>query len=123
MNSQPFKLGLDVIDDFGFLYFDKNIQYNGTERFSISHPRNWPSKYFVLRANDLNEMLWKIEKIRRSTPKELEISVKHIGLRPDKNIPISKYFSEICIHQPDQSISFLSFWDATYTGKYIIEGE
>ena len=54
--------------------------------------------YFLIRARNEDEMAKKIWTVIERTPKTKDVAIYHIGYRPDKIIPVARYFVEIGIY-------------------------
>ena len=72
MSSAPFCLGIPVVDSIP--------NASGT---------------YILRSKSCREAIQEIERLRQSLSTKDRISVYWIGNRPDKPIPISRYFVEV----------------------------
>ena len=79
MSSKPFKMGLKIIDK----------PWQG-----------YPS-HFILRAASKEDAERKIREITVREPRSAEIHVEHMGFRPDRPVPVAKYFCEITIKGND----------------------
>ena len=77
MSSTPFKLGLKVVDDFKY-----DPPFEGAK---IS---------FIMRGKDEKDTVAKLIKILNDVPDNMEMLIYHIGFRPDKPIPVARYFIE-----------------------------
>lgn len=75
MSSKPFKMGLKIID-----------------KPWMGYPR-----HFILRAVSKEDAERKIREITAREPRSAEIHVEHMGFRPDRPVPVARYFCEINI--------------------------
>ena len=106
MSSTPFQLGLKVVDDFKY-----NPPFEGAE---IS---------FIMRGKDEKDAVAKLIKILDDVPDNMEMLIYHIGFRPDKPIPVARYFIEAEIVCKDRR-GFSFFWHGVWSGrKKAEEGE
>lgn len=74
MSSTPFCLGIPVVDEL---------------------PTQ--SGQYVLRSRDKQDLLRKVQKLQSVLTKNDLIKIYHIGYRPDKSFPVSRYFAEIYV--------------------------
>lgn len=74
MSSAPFQLGVPIVDSLP--------NENGT---------------YILRTRNEEDALSEINRLRKNLTKNDLIKVYYIGYRPDNPIPVSRYFTEICI--------------------------
>ena len=74
MSSTPFYLGLPVVDEL---------------------PTQ--SGKYVLRARDEQDLSRKVQKLQSVLTKDDLIKIYYIGYRPDRPIPVSRYFAEIYV--------------------------
>lgn len=106
MSSTPFQLGLKIVDDFKY-----DPPFDGAK---IS---------FVMRGKDEKDTVAKLTKILDDVPDNMEMLIYHIGFRPDKPVPVTRYFIEAEIvrkNRPDFSL----FWHGGWSGrKNAKEGE
>ena len=94
MSSGPFSLGLPVTDRLPAM-----------------------SGEWVLRSDSREQMLRKIRRMQEMlTPRDL-IMVHDIGYRPDKPVPLRKFFAEVRIYMGDPDRHFNVWWWAGYRGK------
>ncbi len=98
MSSMPFQLGLKVVDDF---------KYDSPFDEAIS---------FIMRGKDEKDVIAKLIKILDDVPDDMEMLIYHIGMRPDKPIPISRYFVEVKIEHKDRH-EFSLFWHSVWSGQ------
>ena len=75
MSSEPFKIGLPIIDKLRYGYPDE----------------------FILRAKSREDAEKKIRDLVTREPIGADIRVWHFGFRPDKPVPVAMYFCEIII--------------------------
>ena len=106
MSSTPFQLGLKVVDDFKY-----DPPFEGA---NIS---------FIMRGKDEKDTVAKLIKILNDVPDNMEMLIYHIGFRPDKPIPVARYFIEAKIERKDRHGISL-FWHGEWSGrKKAEEGE
>lgn len=106
MSSTPFQLGLKVVDDFKY-----DPPFEGAK---IS---------FIMRGKDEKDTIAKLIKILDDVPDNMEMLNYHIGFRPDKPIPVARYFIEAEIERKDRH-GFSFFWHGGWSGrKKAEEGE
>ena len=74
MSSAPFRLGIPVVDILP--------SSDGT---------------YILRSKSRRDTMQEIERLRQSLSTKDRISAQWIGNRPDKPIPVSRYFTEVCV--------------------------
>ena len=74
MSSTPFNLGLPVVD---------SVPPEGGE--------------YVLRAKDESDLSRKIQNLQNTISKNDLIKIYFIGYRPDRPIPVSRFFAEISV--------------------------
>lgn len=74
MSSTPFNLGLPVVD---------SVPPEGGE--------------YVLRAKDKSDLSRKIQTLQITLSKNDLIKIYFIGYRPDRPIPVSRFFAEISV--------------------------
>lgn len=99
MSSSPFGMGIRVVDDFKY-----DPPFEGAE---IS---------FVMRGKDEQDVMRKIAKIPDDVPEEMEVLFYHIGMRPDRPIPVAKYFVVVQIHDKKKG-RFSLFWHGGWRGR------
>lgn len=99
MSSTPFQLGLKVVDDFKY-----EPPFDGAE---IS---------FIMRGENEKDVVAKLIKILDDVPDNMEMLIYHIGFRPDKPIPVSRYFIEAEIERKDRH-GFSLFWHGRWSGR------
>lgn len=106
MSSTPFQLGLKVVDDFKY-----DPPFGGA---NIS---------FSMRGKDEKDAVAKLTKILDDVPDNMEMLIYHICFRPDKPVPVSRYFIEAEIERKDRH-GFSFFWHGGWSGrKKAEEGE
>ena len=90
MSSTPFCLGLRVVDEL-------------------------PAQTgeYVLRSRDEQDLSSKVQKLQSILTKNDLIKIYHIGYRPDKPIPVSRYFAEICVE-----IGKAEEWQRTFSRPF-----
>lgn len=74
MSSCPFDLGLPVVDE---------PKYAGLK------------EWLVLRAIDEADMMNKLRILQKDIPESVDALIYVIGYRPDKPVPVTRYFAEI----------------------------
>lgn len=99
MSSTPFQLGLKIVDDFKY-----DLPFDGAK---IS---------FVMRGRDKKDAVAKLIKILDDVPDSMEMLIYHIGFRPDKPIPVARYFIEAEIERKDKHV-FPFFWHVGWSGR------
>lgn len=101
MSSIPFRCGIKVVDDFRY-----RPTFEGAE---IS---------FIMRGKDEADAIRKLKLTLRSVPQDMEMVIHHFGFRPDKPIPVARYFIEARIRKPT-SLDFggLWWWHGGWQGK------
>lgn len=105
MSSQPFWPGMpQVVDDFVY-----DPPFEGSEI------------HFIMRGKDEDDTIRRLKLTLRSVPQDMEMLIHHIGMRPDKPVPVARYFIEVLIHRPDdgEDVFFGSmwFWHGGWQGK------
>ena len=99
MSSTPFQLGLKTVDDFKY-----DPPFDG-EKIS-----------FIMRGKDEKDTVAKLIKILDDVPDNMEMLMYHIGFRPDKPIPVARYFIEAEIVRKDRPV-FLFGWHGRWNGR------
>ena len=99
MSSTPFCLGLKVVDDFKY-----------------DQPFDGAKISFIMRGKDEKDTVSKLLKILDDVPDSMEMLIHHIGFRPDKPIPVARYFIEAEIERKDES-GFPIFWHGRWSGR------
>lgn len=99
MSSTPFQLGLKVVDDFKY-----DPSFDGAE---IS---------FIMRGKDEKDTVAKLIKILDDVPDNMEMLIYHIGFRPDKHVPVARYFIEAKIVRKDRH-GLLFLWHGGWNGR------
>ena len=105
MSSSPFLHGMpQVVDDFRY-----NPPFDGAEI------------HFIMRGKDETDAIRKLKLVLRDVPQDMEMLIHHIGMRPDKPVPVARYFIEALIHQPDDEADVffgsMWFWHGGWSGK------
>ena len=93
MSSIPFSLGIPVVDELP--------------------PQ---SGQYVLRSKDEQDLSRKVQKLQSGLTKDDLIKVYYIGYRPDRPIPVSRYFAEIYVgigEAEEWQRSFARAWNFT----------
>lgn len=99
MSSTPFQLGLKVVDDFKY-----DPPFEGAK---IS---------FIMRGKDEKDATAKLKKILDDVPNNMEMLIYHIGFRPDKPVPVARYFIEVEIVRKNRH-GFSFFWHGGWSGR------
>lgn len=99
MSSAPFQFGLKIVDDFKY-----DPPFDGAK---IS---------FIMRGKDEKDTVAKLIKILDDVPENMEMQIHHIGFRPDKPIPVARYFIEAEIERKDRH-GFSFFWHGGWSGR------
>lgn len=99
MSSTPFQLGIKVFDDFKY-----EPQFEGAK---VS---------FIMRGKDEKETVAKLIKILDDIPDNMEMLIYHIGFRPDKPIPVARYFIEAEVECKERH-GFSFFWHDGWSGR------
>lgn len=99
MSSTPFCLSLKVVDDFKY-----------------DPPFECANISFIMRGKDEKDTVSKLIKILDDVPDSMEMLIYHIGFRPDKPIPVARYFIEVEIDRKDRH-GFSFFWHGRWSGR------
>ena len=105
MSSSPFWPGMpQVVDDF---VYDPPFEKAGIQ--------------FIMRGKDEADAIRRLKLTLRSVPQDMEMLIHHIGMRPDKPVPVARYFIEALIHNPDDGADVffgsMWFWHGVWQGK------
>lgn len=101
MSSCPFCLGLSVVD---------KPEYTDLE------------ESFVLRAIDEADMMVKLRKLQKDMPKSVDAAIYIIGFRPDKPVPVTRYFVEIQFRNHEEWVNpALLGWAGIFQGMKEVE--
>lgn len=105
MSSQPFWPGMpQVVDDFVY-----DPPFEGCEI------------HFIMRGKDEEDTIRRLKLTLRSVPQDMEMLIHHIGMRPDKPVPVARYFIEALIHKPEDGADVffgsMWFWHGGWRGK------
>lgn len=77
--------------------------------------------HFIMRGKDEEDAIRRLKLTLRSVPQDMEMLIHHIGMRPDKPVPVARYFIEALIHQPDDGADVffgsMWFWHGGWSGK------
>ena len=96
MSSCPFRLGLPVVD-----------------KPEYTDMKEW----FVLRAIDDADMRRKLKEFQKDIPKSVDALVYIIGYRPDKPVPVTRYFAEIEFRKHEEWVyPSLLAWTGIFQG-------
>ena len=94
MSSKPFWPGMpQVVDDFVY-----DPPFEGCEF------------HFIMRGKDEEDTVRRLKLTLRSVPQDMEMLIHHIGMRPDKPVPVARYFIEALIHQPKEGVWIGPLW-------------
>lgn len=94
MSSQPFWPGMpQVVDDFVY-----DPPFEGAEI------------QLIMRGKDEEDTIRRLKLTLQSVPQDMEMLIHHIGMRPDKPVPVARYFIETLIHQPKEGVWIEPLW-------------
>lgn len=98
MSSTPFQLAVPVVDSFA---------YDSASGEAVA---------FIMRGKDEMDCLRKLDKVLDNVPETMEMLTYHIGYRPDKPIPVARYFVEARIEGKDRN-GYALFWHGCWSGR------
>lgn len=107
MSSTPFQLGLKVVDDFKY-----------------DPPFEGARIAFVMRGKDEKDTVAKLIKILDDVPEDMIMLIYHIGLRPDKPVPVPRYFIEVEIDLKEwhpRPYLWHAAWNGAWQGKKTVQ--
>ena len=93
MSSTPFNLGIPVVD---------SIPPEGGK--------------YVLRAKDEADLSLKIQTLQNALSKNDLIRIYYIGYRPDRPIPVNRFFAEISVEIGEAEVWHKGLWHRITTG-------
>ena len=101
MSSIPFRCGIKVVDDFVY-----DPPFEGAEI------------RFIMRGRDEADAIRRLKLTLRSVPQDMEMVIHHFGFRPDKPVPVARYFIEALIRNPNHlDFGGIWWWHGGWQGK------
>ena len=73
---------------------------------------------YVLRGKDIDDMIQKIKELQLMVPVSIDGVAYPIGYRPDRLVPVARYFAEVEFRAHSVGVcEFCPWWSWTFQGK------